>query len=184
MVICHKLLHSQISYLVPKYNTISNNWWYKPILPWPKVKSQFKAKGHRRGGVCVLWILLVIIAFICLHVRACVCVLACVCMCVLAYVCVDKWNSIHRDVWIIMQFSIYRCLSQMTFVSEISLSHNTNFSIRKYFVVLQWREILFVKAPTEASTAPLFQPICIIFFTFSNVMEMFNFCCPYAHHPI
>ena len=38
MAICCKLLHSQTSYLVPRYNTISDIIWHKPIWPWLKVK--------------------------------------------------------------------------------------------------------------------------------------------------
>ena len=38
MVISRKLLHSQTSYLVPRYNTIRDIKWHKPIWPWRKVK--------------------------------------------------------------------------------------------------------------------------------------------------
>ena len=38
MVICRKLWHSQTSYLVPRYNTISDIKWLKPIWHWLKFK--------------------------------------------------------------------------------------------------------------------------------------------------
>ena len=38
MFISHRLLHSQTSYLVPRYNTISDIIWHKPVWPWLKVK--------------------------------------------------------------------------------------------------------------------------------------------------
>ena len=38
MAICRKLLHSQTSYLISRYNTISDIKWHKPIWPWLKVK--------------------------------------------------------------------------------------------------------------------------------------------------
>ena len=38
MVICRTLIHSQTSYLVPRYNTISDIKWHKPNWPWLKVK--------------------------------------------------------------------------------------------------------------------------------------------------
>ena len=38
MVIYRKLLHSQTSYLVPRYNTISDIYWHKPFWPWLNVK--------------------------------------------------------------------------------------------------------------------------------------------------
>ena len=38
MVISRRLLHSQTSYLIPRYNTISNIYWHKPFWPWLKVK--------------------------------------------------------------------------------------------------------------------------------------------------
>ena len=57
MVISRKLLHSQTSYLVPRYNTISDmttsndiSFLYLDL----RSRSQLKVKGHRRGGVCVL----------------------------------------------------------------------------------------------------------------------------------
>ena len=34
IVISRELLHSQTSYLVPRYNTISDIKWHKPICPW------------------------------------------------------------------------------------------------------------------------------------------------------
>ena len=38
MVISRKLLHSQTSYIFPRYNTRSDIWWHKPFWPWLKVK--------------------------------------------------------------------------------------------------------------------------------------------------
>ena len=37
---------------------------YLTIWPWLKWRSQLKVKDHRRGGVCVLWMLPVIIFFL------------------------------------------------------------------------------------------------------------------------
>ena len=51
MVICRKLLHSQTSYLVPRYNTSNDISLFDLDL---RSRSQLKVKGHRRGGVCVL----------------------------------------------------------------------------------------------------------------------------------
>ena len=34
-----------------------------PFLPWHRSRSRLKVKGHRRGGVCVLWMLLVSLFF-------------------------------------------------------------------------------------------------------------------------
>ena len=61
MVTCRKLLHSQTSYLVPRYNTISDISLFDLDL---RSRSHIKVKGHRRGGVCVLWMLLVSVYFI------------------------------------------------------------------------------------------------------------------------
>ena len=47
MFIYRKILHSQTSYLVPRYNTISDISLFDLDL-----KS--RSKGHSRGGVCVL----------------------------------------------------------------------------------------------------------------------------------
>ena len=52
MVICRKLLHSQTSYLVPRYNTISNDISFLDLEV--RSRSHIKVKGHRRGGVCGL----------------------------------------------------------------------------------------------------------------------------------
>ena len=38
LVISRKLLHSQTSYLVPRYNAISDIKWHKPFWLWLKVK--------------------------------------------------------------------------------------------------------------------------------------------------
>ena len=59
-LICRKLLHSQTSYLVPRYNTISDTKWHLSLFDFDlRSRSRLKVKGHRRGGVCVLWMLLV-----------------------------------------------------------------------------------------------------------------------------
>ena len=57
LVTFHKLLHSQTSYLVPRYNTISNIYYTNDISPFNldlRSRSQLKVIGQRRGGVCVL----------------------------------------------------------------------------------------------------------------------------------
>ena len=42
------------TYLVSRYSTIHNVYWQKLSWPWHKAK----VTSHRRGGVCVLWMLL------------------------------------------------------------------------------------------------------------------------------
>ena len=54
MVISCKLLHSLISYLVFRYNTITTSNDISLFDLDLRTRSQLKVKGHRRGGVCVL----------------------------------------------------------------------------------------------------------------------------------
>ena len=63
MVIPRKLLLSQTSYLVPRYNIATSNDISLFDLDL-RSRSQLKVKGHRRGGVCVLWMFLVELVFI------------------------------------------------------------------------------------------------------------------------
>ena len=71
MVISRKLLHWQTLYLVPRYNTISNDISFLDLEL--RSRSHVKVEGHRRGGVCVLWMLLVYF----LSFFVCVCVCSC-----------------------------------------------------------------------------------------------------------
>ena len=104
-----------------------------PFWPWYRSRSRLKVKGHRRGGVCVLWMLLVFS------------------YCYFKYQPCGTLQTVHRRLHLIYQLNWFWSFSNVLYavLKQPSMKQNT---FVKILVMISYWIYWFIRYYLETSS--------------------------------